>query len=216
MKPYRAITRWNGHEWWTGVEDPDGHHVAESTAAHLAQVADNARQRLEQAERHVYQQLGKHRFGDPADAELHVDVHLPGPIESDLHAAESHVADATKETDAVVAALRHANMSGHDIAALLTQRSLQHLPQRPLLIPNREIASHGLTNRHDVIAVEWTDGNDTLTCCRTCVEKNRRPWRKRRDATSAAVYDSRVLCDVCGQKIAARESVDPPSDEAIQ
>jgi hypothetical protein len=78
VKPYRAIARWNGHEWWIGVEDPDGHHVIESRAPHLAQVAGNARGRMEQVEHQVYEQLGKHRFGDPTDAELHVDVSRPG------------------------------------------------------------------------------------------------------------------------------------------
>jgi hypothetical protein len=88
-----------------------------------------------------------------------------------------------------VTALRHAGMSGHDIAALLAERALQATPQRPLLIPNEEIATYGLNRRPDVLAGEWTEGNDVFTCCRACIEQKPQPYQAQIDGASAAIYD---------------------------
>ncbi|MGH9209201.1 MAG: hypothetical protein ACRD2C_00800 [Acidimicrobiales bacterium] len=193
---YVALPSWDGQQWLVRVEDYDYVHRGDTTAGRLEQVGPNASLLL-----------AAHFGCDPSHVRVSVEPQLPKEIEHALQVAEGHVADAARHVDAVVAALRQADMSGHDIAALLTERALQAAPQRPLLIPNSEIATYGLDRRPDVIAVEWPDVEVGLTCCRACVEANHRPWESWPDGTSAAVYDARVRCDICGRDVAqaARE-----------
>lgn len=203
---YVAFPTWDGQQWQVRVEDDDDEYRGDTSGGRLDEVPDSVRVFLAG-------QLGVYI----PDMPVWVEPQLPDQVEHALQHAEGLVRHAAKEVDTVVAALLQAGMFGHDIAALLAERSLQDLPQRPLLIPNSEIAAHGLAHRPDVIAVQWPDTDVVLTCCRTCIETNRRPWQNEPDGTSAAIYEERtVRCDICGHsgEATAREmDARPPGRE---
>jgi hypothetical protein len=192
---YVALPSWDGQKWQVRVEDYDYRHRGDTTAGRLDQVAPNARLLLGA-------QFGCH----PDLLEVSVEPALPEEIENALQVAEGYVAEAARHVDAVVAAMGQANVCGHDVAAVLDERSLHAAPQRPLLIPNSELAAYGLSRRRDVIAVEWPDDRVVLTCCRACVEIDPGPWERQPDGTSAAVYASDRRCDVCGRDVAQTPS----------
>lgn len=195
---YVAIPWWDGQQWLVRVEDYNEVHRGDTVAERLAQVGPNASV--------VVGAL----FGcDPSIVQVSVEPRLPKEIEYPLQVAEGHVADAARDVEAVVVALRQANMAGHDIAAVLSERALQAGPRRPLLVPNSEIATYGLGQRPAVLAVEWADADVVLTCCRACVETDVRPWQERPNAASAAVYNGPGRCDICGHDVAgtARDRV---------
>jgi hypothetical protein len=192
---YVALPSWDGQQWQVRIEDYDYVHRGDTTAGRLEQAGPNASLLL-----------AAHFGGAPSHVTVSVEPQLPKEIEHALQIAEGYVAEAVRHLEAAVTALRQAEMSGHDIAALLAVRTLRAATQRPLLIPNTEIATYGLSRRPDVLAVEWPDREVVFTCCRSCVETNRLPWQSWPDGTSAAVYDARGRCDLCGQDV----------DEAMQ
>ncbi|MGH9211708.1 MAG: hypothetical protein ACRD2C_13640 [Acidimicrobiales bacterium] len=145
------------------------------------------------------------QFGcDPDLLEVSVEPELPKEVEHALQIAEGHVAEAARHIQTVVTALRRANVCGHDIAAVVGERALRAAPQRPLLVPNSEIAAYGLSRRPDLVAVEWPDRQIVFTCCRICVESNPRAWQNHPDGTSAALYETCRRCDLCGRDLAGR------------
>jgi hypothetical protein len=192
-----ALASWDGQQWEVRVEDHDDVHRGDTTAGYLDEVPDSVRVVL-------IDQLG----GYVPDLPVWVEPQLPKPIQYALQIAEDHVADAARQVEDVATALRQANVPGHDIAAILAERALYAAPQRPLLIPNCEIAAYRLGRRPDVAAVEWPERGTMLICCRACVENNPRAWGSQPDGTSAAVYEARGLCDLCGRPIAPPEASD--------
>lgn len=197
---YVALPSWDGQQWQVRVEDYDYQHRGDTAAGRLDQVGPNASVLLAA------------QFGcEPSQVTVSVEPELPKEIDHALQVAEGHVAEAARQVEAVVMALRRGNMCGHDVALLLAERVLRAAPERPLLIPNSEIGSYGLSRRPDVVAVEWPDQQVVLTCCRRCVESNPRAWENHPDGTSAAVYEPRRRCDMCGRDVAVPV---PPIEEA--
>lgn len=194
---YVAIPTWDGQQWQVRIEDYDYEYRGDTTAVRLAQVGPKASDLLG-ASFGIY----------PHPIEVSVEPHLPEQVEAALQDAKARGPHATRQVDAIVAGLRQTNMSGHDIAALLAERALTAAPSQPLLIPNSEIATYGLSRYPGVMAVEWLDGDTVLTCCRTCVEGDVRAWQSRPDSSSATVYTGPGPCDLC-----RRDITQPPPTE---
>lgn len=202
---YWAIAHWDSTErqWWVRIEDWDDHHRGDTTAPTLGQVAVNASMVLATL-------IG---FLVPVT----VEAHLPDEIAGTVQGIERLIADAARQLDTVVGALRQAGMSGHDIAAFFAARPLSVTACQALLVPNTEIAARGLRGRPEVIAIEWTNDEDELcTYCRVCVDENREAWRGCVDGLSAAIYRGPVTCDCCQQTVAAPEPRPPrPIPESV-
>lgn len=196
MKPpgakFVALASWDGQQWQVRVEDYDDVHRGDTTAGRLDEVPQSVRVFL-------IDQLMVYL----PDLPVWVEPQLPKPIQYALQVAEDYVAEAARQVEDIATALRQANVPGHDIAAILAERALYAAPRRPLLIPNSEIAAYRLDRRPEVVAVEWPERGTVLVCCRACVENNPRAWGSQPDGTSAAVYEARGNCDLCGRPIAA-------------
>jgi hypothetical protein len=192
---YVALPSWDGQQWAIRVEDYDYIHRGDTTARRLDQVA------------YATSVLLAFQFGcHPSHMRVSVEPCLATEIDDALDRAAAHSGHPASEIKAVAAALRQANMCRHDIALLLAERGVQQAPSRPLLIGNTEIAGEGLHHWPDVTAVELPDGDVEVTRCRICVERDVRWWREHPDATSAAIYDEPVSCDICGRDVDQRAS----------
>ncbi|MGH9213049.1 MAG: hypothetical protein ACRD2C_20615 [Acidimicrobiales bacterium] len=183
---YIAVPSWDGQQWQVRVQDWNDQHRGDTSAPRLDQVAPNAALLLGA------------RFGcDPDLLAVSVEPELPKEIEHAFEVAEAYFAQGANDVEAAITALRQIDVCGHDIAAIVGERDLSGGPRRPLLIPNSEIATHGLADRPNVVAVQWLDRHVVLTCCRACVDNKARPWQINPQGTSAAVYEPGGRCDLC-------------------
>lgn len=194
---YTAVTRWDCDRWSTHVEDANGFRVDEIVAASLNDVEGMARRRLAEV-------VG----GSTPDAiDLCIDVQLPPAIELALQNVRG--LDATEITmiDQIVAALSGLGVSPADIAVALANR-MPVTDARPWLVPNVEIAAHGLGNWPDAVAVHRSEyGTDPAIYCRACVDRNRILWTNHQEGVSVVLFAISVQCDRCRQEV---PSTSPP------
>ncbi|HEY3143813.1 MAG TPA: hypothetical protein VGJ86_21940 [Acidimicrobiales bacterium] len=183
---YKVTAEREDKRWLVHIEDETGRTTTTET------------KNLDDIETAVWDHLADAAGERPG--QLQVEVRLPAEIRTRLDVAERLRSEAAGALHAAVRAMSEADFATRDIDNLIGEPGRIALGRRRAVITNAAIATYGLEDHPEAIAVAWDDhGHFATLTCRSCVESNREEYAELTpEGENVLVYDANDrYCDRC-------------------